>query len=88
MLRYTWQKKCLFFMSVTRTTSITIFPSSTGEIYCKGCHGKNFGLKGYGYGAGTCTVISDNRHIQRNTSMMGYSRIVALNMHCHWIQGI
>lgn len=23
-----------------------------GMIYCKGCHGKKFGPKGYGYGGG------------------------------------
>lgn len=23
-----------------------------GEIYCRGCYGKNYGPKGYGYGGG------------------------------------
>ena len=27
-------------------------PSFVGEIYCKGCYGKNYGPKGYGFGGG------------------------------------
>ena len=27
-----------------------------GKIYCKGCHGKQFGPKGYGYGGGAGTL--------------------------------
>ncbi|XP_057289308.1 cysteine and glycine-rich protein 1-like [Hydractinia symbiolongicarpus] len=29
------------------------------EIYCKSCYGKNFGPKGYGYGAGAGTLSMD-----------------------------
>ena len=27
-----------------------------GELYCKACHGKNFGTKGFGYGLGAGTL--------------------------------
>ena len=32
-----------------------------GKIYCKGCHGKNFGPKGYGYGGGAGTLTNTGK---------------------------
>ena len=29
-----------------------------GELYCKACHGKKFGPKGYGYAGGAGTMLS------------------------------
>ena len=33
--------------------------SHEGEIYCKSCHKKGFGPKGYGYGGGAGTLASE-----------------------------
>lgn len=32
---------------------------AVAEVYCKSCYGKNFGPKGYGYGAGAGTLSMD-----------------------------
>lgn len=41
-----------------------------GEIYCKTCYGKEFGPKGYGYGAGAGTLSMDagSRGYAKNTA--------------------
>jgi len=31
-----------------------------GSLYCKSCHGKNFGPKGYGYGQGAGVLSTDS----------------------------
>lgn len=30
-----------------------------GRLFCKSCHTRNFGMKGYGYGGGAGTLASE-----------------------------
>ena len=32
-----------------------------GEIYCKGCYGRHFGPKGYGYGGGAGALTNTGK---------------------------
>ena len=37
-----------------------------GEVYCRSCHSRQFGLKGYGYASGAGTMLSmDTGHHKR-----------------------
>ena len=37
--------------------STSVCDAPNGEIYCKGCYGKNFGPKGYGFGASAVPAL-------------------------------
>ncbi|EDO37668.1 predicted protein, partial [Nematostella vectensis] len=47
-----WHKSCLTCKCCNKSLDSTNLADKDGEIYCKGCYGKNFGPKGYGYGGG------------------------------------
>ncbi|XP_073245866.1 cysteine and glycine-rich protein 1-like [Porites lutea] len=47
-----WHKKCFSCKDCKKKLDSTNCSDNNGEIYCKTCHGKNFGTKGYGYGGG------------------------------------
>ncbi|XP_020620733.1 LOW QUALITY PROTEIN: cysteine and glycine-rich protein 1-like [Orbicella faveolata] len=47
-----WHKSCCNCKDCNKRLDSTTWSGHEGEIYCKGCHGKNFGPKGYGFGAG------------------------------------
>ena len=36
----------------------TTMAESNGKLYCRACHGKNFGPKGFGYGGGAGTLAN------------------------------
>ena len=38
-----------------------------GDVYCKQCHGRKFGPKGYGFGGGAgCLSMDEGKHLQTN----------------------
>lgn len=47
-----WHKKCFSCKDCRKKLDSTNCSDNNGEIYCKTCHGKNFGPKGYGFGGG------------------------------------
>ncbi|KAG7519403.1 cysteine and glycine-rich protein 1-like [Solea senegalensis] len=48
-----WHKiKCFTCATCGKGLESTTLSDRDGEIYCKGCYGKNFGPKGFGYGLG------------------------------------
>jgi len=47
-----WHKSCFTCKDCNKRVDSTTVNDKEGEIYCKGCYGKNFGPKGYGYGGG------------------------------------
>ncbi|KAL5480115.1 hypothetical protein EMCRGX_G023737 [Ephydatia muelleri] len=55
-----WHKECFNCADCRKKLDSTTVSDNEGQIYCKGCYGKNFGPKGVGYGqgAGTLTMTS------------------------------
>eukprot|EP01135_Chromosphaera_perkinsii_P005246 Nk52_evm15s327 gene=Nk52_evmTU15s327 len=47
-----WHRACFRCSSCRKTLDSTTVSDREGDIFCKGCYGKNFGPKGYGYGQG------------------------------------
>lgn len=47
-----WHKTCFKCADCHKTLDPGAVNDHDGELYCKGCHGKRFGTKGYGYGVG------------------------------------
>ena len=49
--------KCANCSKMLETTNVT---THGNEIYCKSCHTREFGIKGYGYGGGAGTLASES----------------------------
>ncbi|KAK3587401.1 hypothetical protein CHS0354_028779 [Potamilus streckersoni] len=47
-----WHKSCCNCKICHKSIDVTTLSNHEGEIYCKPCYSKNFGPKGYGFGAG------------------------------------
>lgn len=61
-----WHKRCFTCKDCNKSLDATNIGERkdpgdpvSGEVYCKSCYGKNFGPKGYGYGAGAGTLNMD-----------------------------
>jgi len=62
-----WHKRCFScFVCKRHLDSTTVNDGPDGEIYCRSCHSGKFGLKGYGFGQGAGTLISDGHGIGKN----------------------
>nr|XP_022920165.1 muscle LIM protein Mlp84B-like isoform X1 [Onthophagus taurus] len=52
-----WHKRCFSCADCNRSLDSTnLNDAPNGEIYCRGCYGKNFGPKGVGFGMGAGTL--------------------------------
>jgi len=51
-----WHKQCFSCLTCKKGLDSDTLADKDGEIYCKACHGKNFGPKGYGFGGGAGTL--------------------------------
>ncbi|KJE91791.1 zyxin-binding protein [Capsaspora owczarzaki ATCC 30864] len=47
-----WHKSCFMCANCRKGLDSTTVADNSGQIYCKACHGKFFGPKGFGYGQG------------------------------------
>ncbi|CAK1551805.1 unnamed protein product [Leptosia nina] len=53
----TWHKRCFSCADCHRSLDSTnLNDGPNGEIYCRGCYGRNFGPKGVGFGLGAGTL--------------------------------
>merc|ERR1712010_167302 len=55
-----WHKDCLVCIDCRKRLDSTTLAEHAGEAYCKSCHGKRFGPRGFGFAAGgATTMVSD-----------------------------
>ncbi|XP_064600601.1 cysteine and glycine-rich protein 2-like [Liolophura sinensis] len=54
-----WHKSCLLCKNCNKRLDSTTCTDHDGEIYCKSCHGKLFGPKGYGFAGGSSGLSMD-----------------------------
>merc|ERR1711962_1197235 len=55
-----WHKRCFNCATCNRNLdSTTVNDGPDGDIYCRTCYSAKFGMKGYGYGQGAGTLMSD-----------------------------
>lgn len=53
-----WHKMCFKCTDCAKMLDTTTVKTHDGKLYCKTCHTRSFGLKGYGYGGGAAGVLS------------------------------
>ncbi|XP_022082829.1 cysteine and glycine-rich protein 1-like [Acanthaster planci] len=53
-----WHKSCFNCKTCKKKLDSTTLSDKDGEIFCKSCYGKDFGPKGYGFGAGAGTLVN------------------------------
>jgi len=59
-----WHRRCFCCVKCKRhLDSTTVNDGTDGEIYCRSCHSGKFGLKGYGFGQGAGTLLSDGHGV-------------------------
>ena len=49
---FSWHKMCFNCKNCKKMLESGSEREHDNEVYCKTCHGRNFGPKGYGYGGG------------------------------------
>ena len=54
----TFHKLCFKCTSCNKLLETNILTEHQGDLYCRVCYGRNFGPKGYGYGAGSAGILS------------------------------
>ncbi|CAI2169061.1 8868_t:CDS:2 [Funneliformis geosporum] len=54
-----WHRGCLTCIDCKKRLDSYVLAEHEGEAYCKTCHGRHFGPKGYGYGSGTSFLNTD-----------------------------
>jgi len=54
-----WHKMCFSCLVCKKGLDSTTLADKDGEIYCRSCHSKSFGIKGYGFGGGAGVLSMD-----------------------------
>jgi len=54
-----WHKQCFACGVCKKSLDSHTVAEHEGEVYCKSCHGKKFGPKGYGFGGGAAGLSTD-----------------------------
>jgi len=52
-----WHKTCLTCKECGKSLDSTTLAEHDGEVFCKACHAKNFGPKGYGFSGGGASLM-------------------------------
>merc|ERR1712218_175370 len=55
-----WHKMCFSCSQCKKMLEAGSEREHDNEVYCKTCHGRNFGPKGYGYGGGAGTLSMES----------------------------
>ena len=55
-----WHKVCFKCTTCSKTLDLGSCADHAGKVYCKACHGKNFGPSGYGHGVGAGILSTDS----------------------------
>ncbi|KAK2167230.1 hypothetical protein NP493_1285g00036 [Ridgeia piscesae] len=53
-----WHKPCFTCAACNKKVDSQSAADHQGELYCRACHSRQFGLRGYGYAAGAGTMLS------------------------------
>lgn len=64
----TFHKLCFKCNSCNKLLETNILTEHQGDLYCRICYGRNFGPKGYGYGAGGAGILSTESPTATNQS--------------------
>ncbi|PAA63771.1 hypothetical protein BOX15_Mlig014215g2 [Macrostomum lignano] len=62
-----WHKQCLKCGLCNKFLESTTIAEHDGDIYCKQCHGRKYGPKGYGFGGGAGALNMDSGKHLGNT---------------------
>ena len=54
-----WHKTCFTCAMCNKSLDSHTVAEHEGMVYCKSCHGKKFGPKGYGFGGGAGALSMD-----------------------------
>ncbi|XP_044011940.1 muscle LIM protein Mlp84B-like isoform X2 [Aphidius gifuensis] len=72
-----WHKMCFKCGLCSKLLDSTNCSEHEGELFCKVCHARKFGPKGYGFGGGAgCLSMDQGEHLQRDGDMSKESNSV------------
>jgi hypothetical protein len=71
----TFHKLCFKCTNCNKLLETNILTEHQGDLYCRVCYGRNFGPKGYGYGAGTAGILSTESPNTVNNNSSGNSPV-------------
>eukprot|EP00053_Salpingoeca_punica_P017460 m.168276 g.168276 ORF g.168276 m.168276 type:complete len:315 (+) comp17212_c1_seq1:35-979(+) len=63
-----WHKLCFNCETCHKSLDSSTVADKDGRIFCKGCYGKEFGPKGYGYGVGAGTLTNTGGTLENPAS--------------------
>ncbi|KAL0273228.1 UNVERIFIED_CONTAM: hypothetical protein PYX00_005957 [Menopon gallinae] len=72
-----WHKMCFKCGMCNKMLDSTNCAEHEGELYCKTCHARKYGPKGYGFGGGAgCLSMDTGDHLQRNGHQYGTNAVL------------
>ncbi|XP_044594294.1 muscle LIM protein Mlp84B isoform X3 [Cotesia glomerata] len=72
-----WHKMCFKCGLCSKLLDSTNCSEHEGELFCKVCHARKFGPKGYGFGGGAgCLSMDQGEHLQRDGDLRGSSAVM------------
>ncbi|XP_049765020.1 muscle LIM protein Mlp84B-like isoform X1 [Schistocerca cancellata] len=74
-----WHKMCFKCGMCNKLLDSTNCSEHEGELYCKVCHARKFGPKGYGFGGGAgCLSMDTGDHLQKDAEQAVSNAVYAL----------